>query len=246
MSTELSTVEQTTNFLAVIAKAAADPACDVGKMEKLLDMQERVNKSRAEQEFNAAMVRVQTEAKKIRRNKDNTSTSSKYADLESLNDLMVPAYTQEGFALSFGTADCPISEHYRVTCVVSHAGGFSRHYQADVPLDNLGPRGSPVKTKTHGFGSSMSYGRRYLTMMIFNLTLTNEDDDGNGGETSVIDEDQIKHLHELLAESKRDLPKFLSYMRVTEMSEIPASQYKFACSALERTIAENKAEAEKG
>jgi hypothetical protein len=42
-----------------------------------------------------------------------------------------------------------------------------------------GPKGNQNKTATHGFGSTMSYGRRYLICLIFNITLTNEDQDGN-------------------------------------------------------------------
>jgi hypothetical protein len=40
-------------------------------------------------------------------------------------------------------------------------------------------RGSPNKTAIHGFGSAMSYGRRYLLLLIFNLAMRHEDNDGN-------------------------------------------------------------------
>jgi hypothetical protein len=49
---------------------------------------------------------------------------------------------------------------------LSHTAGHSRHYQADVPIDNTGPKGAQNKTMTHGFGSALSYGRRYLKLLI--------------------------------------------------------------------------------
>jgi hypothetical protein len=60
---------------------------------------------------------------------------------------------------------------------VAHRDGYSREYSIDMPADGKGARGNDVMTKTHATGSATTYGRRYLLMMIFNLSV--EDDDGN-------------------------------------------------------------------
>lgn len=169
----------TSSMMAVIAKAASDPNIDVDKMERLLSMVERMKATEAEGKFNTAMAEAQAEMPRVFRDAQNPSTNSRYTRLESLNDAVVPVTTKYGFAMSFGTADCPTPGNYRVTCTVSHKGGHSRSYQLDLPSDNLGPKGLPNKTLVHGAGSSMSYGRRYLTLMIFNISLTNDDDDAN-------------------------------------------------------------------
>jgi len=166
-------------LIQVIERAASNPAIDVEKMERLLAMQERIMTQNAKTAFNEAMRLAQTEMPKIKRNKENKETHSKYADLEAVTDAAVPIYTRHGFSLSYGTADCPIPGHYRVTALCAHVGGYERTYHADVPIDNTGPKGTQNKTMTHGFGSTMSYGRRYLICLIFNITLTNEDTDGN-------------------------------------------------------------------
>jgi hypothetical protein len=166
--------------LDVIARAAKDPTIDVEKMDRLLQMQERILAKQAESEFNEAMQKVQQEVPRILRDATNPSTNSKYTRLESLLKVVVPIYTAAGFSLSFGTSDCPIAGHYRIVCDVAHkgaAGSFTRHYQCDIPADTTGMKGSMNKTATHGFGSTMSYGRRYLTLLIFNIALINEDDD---------------------------------------------------------------------
>src|SRR5688500_12111734 len=174
-------VSQATALIQVIERAASNPDIDVEKMERLLAMQERIMTQNAKMAFNEAMRLAQTEMPKIKRNKENKETHSKYADLEAVTDAAVPIYTKHGFSLSYGTSDCPIPGHYRVTALCAHVEGFERNYQADVPIDNTGPKGTQNKTMTHGFGSTMSYGRRYMICLIFNITLANEDNDGNGG-----------------------------------------------------------------
>jgi hypothetical protein len=167
-------------ILSVIERAASNKDIDVDKMERLLQMQERILAKEAESEFNEAMQTVQAEIPRILRDATNPSTNSKYTRLESLLKIVVPIYTKVGFSLSFGTADCPVANHYRITCTVSHkgrAGSHTRPYQCDIPADTMGMKGSLNKTATHGFGSTMSYGRRYLTLLIFNIALVNEDDD---------------------------------------------------------------------
>lgn len=169
------------NILAVIARAAADPTVDVEKMRQLLEMQERIEAKRAEAAFNSAMSTAQQEMPRVHRDAKNPSTNSLYTRLETLNKEAVPIYTKHGFSLSFGSDDCPIADHIRITCVVAHIGGHCRPYKCDLPRDDMGAKGTPNKTKMHGAGSTFSYGRRYLTMLIFNISLTNEDDDGNHG-----------------------------------------------------------------
>jgi hypothetical protein len=169
-----------TALIQVIERAAANEKIDVEKMERLLAMQERILDRNAEVAFNEAMRAAQEEMPKVLRNKRNDQTNSHYADLEKVNEIIVPVYVKHGFSLSFGTADTPTLGHIRITCLVSHVAGHSRPYFCDMPLDIAGIKGNQNKTPTHAHGSTMSYGRRYLTLLIFNITLTNEDNDGNG------------------------------------------------------------------
>jgi hypothetical protein len=228
---QLPGMPEPANMLDVIARAASDRDTDVAKMEKLLEMYERISAKNAEVAFNAAMRAAQEEMPKILRNKENQQTNSRYADLEKVNAAIVPVYTKHGFSLSFGTADCPIPGHYRVTCLVSHVDGHSRSYQADVPADMTGMKGNQNKTATHGFGSTMSYGRRYLTLLVFNITLTNEDQDGNHGEG--LTEEQVANIKALLTEVGADEAKFLRYCKVESIADIPAKNYSAVVKMIE-------------
>lgn len=226
------------NMIEVIARAAADPNTDLDKMERLMAMHERMTARTAEIAFNAAMQRVQAATRKVKRDRWNEQTKSNYATLESVNAQVVPAYTAEGFSLSFGTDDCPLEGHFRVTCSVSHRDGHTRPYRVDIPSDGVGMKGTANKTSTHAFGSSMSYARRYLTLLIFNISLTDEDDDGNAGgqREEWITQDQAATLQALIEEAKADKGKFLEYLKYPSLLEIPSSKYADAVALLQKKI----------
>ncbi|WP_460044174.1 ERF family protein [Pseudomonas sp. S2_H01] len=171
---------ESTAMLTMIQRAATDPAFDADKMQKMMEMYERHTDRTAAAAFNAAMVRAQAEIGPVFRDKYNAQTSSSYAALESIDRKISPVYTAHGFSLSFGTGDSALVGHIRTICDCMHEAGHTKQYHVDLPIDSAGIKGSVNKTGVHAAGSTFSYARRYLTMMIFNVVLTNEDDDGNG------------------------------------------------------------------
>jgi len=171
---------ESTAMLTMIQRAATDPAFDADKMQKMMEMYERHTDRTAAAAFNAAMVRAQAEIGPVFRDKFNAQTNSAYAALESIDRKISPVYTAHGFSLSFGTGDSALVGHIRTMCDCMHEAGHTKQYHVDLPIDSAGIKGSVNKTGVHAAGSTFSYARRYLTMMIFNVVLTNEDDDGNG------------------------------------------------------------------
>lgn len=169
---------ESATILQVIQRAAADPQCDIEKMERLLAMKERMDARSAEVEFNDALSRVQARMGRIEADATNNQTRSKYATYGKLDKALRPIYTSEGFSLSFGTEEAP-EGMVGMVCFVSHRSGHTRQYRAHVPSDGKGAKGGDVMTKTHAFGSGTSYGMRYLLKMIFNVAIGEEDDDGN-------------------------------------------------------------------
>lgn len=218
-------------ILNVIAKAAADPNVDVDKLERLLAMQERVLAREAEQAFNASLLAAQDEIRPIYRNKKNSSTNSTYADLEAVSDAIDPIFRNHGFSSSFGTADCPMEAHYRVTCRLSHIGGHSRDYQADVPADLAGIKGNQNKTATHGFGSALSYGRRYLKLLIADVPTTDDDGKAAGG-SGPIDKEQLRVLNGLCDAVSADKAAFCRYLKIDALPELDALHYNNAVHVL--------------
>ena len=170
---------QETNFLDVICRVASDPATDVDKVERFLEMQYREMERQAAQHFAADLAECQANMPAIHAAESNDHTRSRYANLEAINKQIIPVYTKHGFSLSFGTEPSTKENHIVITCTVRHKFGHSVPYHYEMPYDLTGPSGNVNKTAVHASGSAISYGRRYLTNMIFNLTISAEDDDGN-------------------------------------------------------------------
>jgi hypothetical protein len=152
----------------------------VEAIERLMALWERLEAKKAEQAFNAAMTEAQKEMRAVAPDAFNPQTKSKYATLAALDADLRPVYTKHGFALSFDTGDAPHEQEVRVLCYVSHGGGHSKTYKIDMPADGKGAKGGDVMTRTHATGSAASYGQRYLLKLIFNVTVGDLDDDGNG------------------------------------------------------------------
>lgn len=177
-------VVDTGSLMTALANAASNPAVDVEKMERVWMMYERMDNRRAAQEYAVAMAAAQSEMPLVNRDRYNEQTGSWYATLDAINEAIVPIYTKHGLSMAFDTTDSPYPDHVRVVCRVSHVGGHVQTFTHDNPLDGTGIAGKVNKTATHARGSAITYARRYLTNLIFNLH-TGFDDDGNGANAPV-------------------------------------------------------------
>lgn len=221
------------SLMTLLVKVASDPAADVAKIERLAALVEHQQQRQAEQEFNLAMVEAQAEMPRVQKNKENDHTKSSYANLDAVIKDVTPIYTKHGFSLSFGTAESP-KAGLRVVCHVAHRGGFARDYMADIPVDSQG-----AKNPVQGFGSSVSYARRYLTLMIFNISTTDDDDGNASGGAGCITPDQVAWIEQVLTEHSFPLPTFLKWAGVDRVEDIAADKWQRVQSAL-RTKIEQK------
>jgi len=153
-----------------------DAAIDV--IERLAALQREAMARQDQIEFSDALNRVQAEIPRIAPQLTNTETGSKYASYTAIDKVIRPIYSKEGLSLSFNTEDCPLADYVRICCYVS-LRGYTRKYQVDLVADGKGPKGGAVMTRTHASGAAISYGKRYLVNMIFNLSIGEQDTDGN-------------------------------------------------------------------
>lgn len=226
---------ESASVISMIDRAARDQSVDIDKMERLMRMRKEMMAEQAERDFLAAMSAAQSEMRPVARDAQNDHTKSHYARLETISDAVTPIYTKHGFSLSFSPADCPKEGHYRLTCLVGHHGGHKQVVHADLPSDGAGSQGKTNKTPIQAFGSTMSYGRRYLTLMIFNIVLKNEDNDGNtSADRSVITDDQCDQLNKLIVSTRSNLDVFLKYFRIECVPDLLAKDFPRALDMLNR------------
>lgn len=219
------------SIMAVISRAASDPTTDVVKLEKMLEMYERITAKNSEALFNQAMAAAQSEMKRVAADAANPQTRSLYASYAALDRMLRPIYTQHGFALSFDTADSQKPEHVLVLCYVAHRDGHSRTYRVDMPADGKGAKGGDVMTRTHATGSAITYGQRYLLKAIFNVAI-GVDDDGNGGDKPIT-EKQLADLKAKITEVGANQASFMKFLKVEALEDLPASKYDAAIKALD-------------
>lgn len=231
----LPVASESAAIVQVIERAALNPAVDIDKMERLLQMHERIKHSEAEAAFNTAMSAAQGEMGRISTDATNPQTRSNYATYGKLDRILRPIYTKHGFSLSFGTKDPGRPDCVRVVCMVAR-GAYSREYQIDMPADGKGAKGNDVMTKTHATGAAAQYGMRYLLKLIFNVAIGEDDDDGNGASEAAITTQQAADLRALMEEAGFDdgtRRRFLEYIGAASVEQIPAVKFSAAVKAVE-------------
>lgn len=229
-------------LISMIARASADPNVSIDKMERLFAMHKEMAAEKRKTEYQAAMALAQAEIGPVVKDRKNEHTKSMYATLEAVDAAIRPIYTAHGFSLSFDAPDVT-EKGLLISCDVLHSSGHSEHKTLLGALDTVGPSGTRNKTDIQGLGSTVSYLRRYLTCMVFNVTVKNEDKDGNKT-AQTINAAQYVELTEKLELVKGDPEKFAELFRVQSLTEIPASRFDDAIRKIElksQKLAEERA-----
>lgn len=156
------------SMMAVIARAASDPSCDLDKMERLMAMHERMQAKQAQAEFADALASLQADLPSIGERGD-AAGRYKFALWEDINQAIKPILHRHGFALAFRT---DTATNVTVTGVLSHRNGHREETSITLPAD---PSGN--KNAVQAVASSVSYGKRYTAGALLNLTSHGEDDD---------------------------------------------------------------------
>lgn len=171
---KLPATEQTSGLIRMIEQVSINPEMDVNKLEKLLDVQERILDRQAEQEFQAAMAAMQADLPIVERNgeiKVQGQVRSRFAKFEDINRACLPVLQRHGFSITFETNQG--QGFVAVIGVLRHSSGHKESTMLQIPLDTSGSKNS-----VQAVGSSVSYGKRYVMSALLNINTTDDDDDG--------------------------------------------------------------------
>jgi|SRR5215469_453705 len=165
-------------LLNFIERASRDDNFDVAKFGELLRLQRDVAHDQSRRAFNEAMSACQSEMLPVIRDAKNSHIGNRYARLETIDTAMRPIYTRHGFSVRYGSAPAP-DGIVRITCTVAHSGGYFEENYLEAPLATTGSQGGRnATTPVQAVGSTVTYLRRYLLGMVFNIVLADDDDDG--------------------------------------------------------------------
>lgn len=214
-----------------------DPSIDADKAERLVALYERQKAQWAKEQYIAAMSRVKAGMTDVPKRGRNPQTGSRYPLLEDVEKMVDPLAIAEGLNLTWTTAPNVQEGWITLVCNVNHAAGHTERFELPGPIDTHGIKGTPVKTALHGTGSALTYLKRRLKCLIFDVTFQ-DDDDGNaagvGPEWNPISKAQALNIIAKLEESKGDEKKFCKMYGIAAVEELPKAQYEAALFLLEQ------------
>lgn len=247
--TTTAIITQDPNPLSLIQQALTQ-GVDPETLRQFMELQKTWNSDQALKAFNMAMNACESEMPAVVREKENGGTNKKYAPLEAVASVIKPVYTKHGFSLSFTEQAADESESGEAKKFV-HIKGFLRHkdghsadYETTLPMDGTGSGGrASAMNATQAKGSTLTYARRYLTCLIFNVAIKDEDRDGEF--TAVrISEDAIATLNGMIEACRNvgkdvDMKRFYKAVGVADggdLSDIVQAKFLTAVEMLTKKL----------
>ncbi|MGZ2475846.1 ERF family protein [Sinorhizobium medicae] len=230
-------------MVAMIERIVMDPSIPIDRLEKMLDMKERMeDRAREDQAFQArkayfaAMSACQSELPVVTKTRRNSHTNSTYADLAAIEQQAMPIIHRHGFAVSFQPDGYNQKGELRILWEISHAQGHVRNGVGEIPVDGAGSQGKVNKTGTQAFGSTATYGRRYLLCMLFNIS-TGDDRDGNAQtaepeDVQTITEAQASVIRELIEKAALSNDVFCKRWQIDAVTDVPMSKFNEVVQSL--------------
>lgn len=226
---------------------------NLAELRELLTLEREHIAEQARILFAVGMNECQKELPDVIKDALNVFTKTPYARLETIHRLIKPVYTRHGFSITWTEGETQKPGHVRVVGDLMHTGGHVRRYHLDLPCDGSGAKGGQsAMNATQAVGSTVSYGRRYVEVMMFDLTIAGEDRDGNNP-FDTLTADQIAEVTRTFKTAKAcyrfpdgralEWDGFLHWLGVKSIEEADQKQYADALADLNTKIANAAARA---
>lgn len=162
---------------------------------------------------------------------NNPHFKTKYADLTAVIEAIKPALINHG--LFFTQHPKPSEKGITVETVLHHENGDHL---------SLGELFVPAnKQDAQGFGSALTYARRYALVTAFGVPV--EDDDGNAASKSapkaspaVIDDVQWSELVQMMEAAEANTAAFCTAYNIASLKELPTDAFPKAIAQLRKKI----------
>jgi ERF superfamily len=255
------------HLLAIIERAARDPAVDVDKFERLIAIRRELEAERARLAFVEAFAELGPDLPSIDRKghivvyskaarerpggptqEDSPIQKTPYAKFEDILEALRTPLHKHGFSIRF-EFETTTEGKLQTTCILQHRAGHV--VRATTPALQHDTTGS--KNNTQAVGSALSYGMRYAlraAVPIVSHDPADRDDDGRSADGEpLIDMDQADDIRRRLKATKTALASFLKWAQLDAIEEMRVPAYKraieyLAAKARLQKAADAKAEAD--
>lgn len=214
---------------------AIERGADLDQLDKLMTLQERWEATQARKAFVAAKAAFKAEAPKLTKQKKagfesrrtGERTDYSYATLDHIAEAISPVLSKHGLSYSWDTEQAE-GGLIKVTCVLTHVDGHSERVMLQAAPDQSGSKNS-----IQAVGSTVTYLQRYTLLAVTGMATADQDTDGMAP-VVFIDADQKQRLVDLMKETGADTARFLKYMGVETLDDLPANAFDSAVAALEK------------
>lgn len=230
---------QNQNMISRMADSGMTPA----DMHSLMDLQERMMKTQAEIDYNAALTRVQANMPRIEKNGEIKNKAgmvvARYMKYEDIDFVIRDMLRDEGFAIQHTREDLNQGRMMLVTTTLRHVGGHKESVSIPLPYE----QGNALKSPTQAAVSTFSIGKRANVCSLLNIVGADEDREANRDITPITPE-QAASLKERLQRggaSPKEGETFLELFGVKSVDDIPISEFEKAEMALKSWEQKKKA-----
>lgn len=172
------------NLLILAVKQGAN----VEQLEKLLDLQERMQKQTSKKAYYLAMSEFQDICPPLKKfgkvdykAKSGDRVKYNFSELDYIAQQIKAPMRKCGFSYRWESEDVEGGK-IKITCIVTHIEGHSERNSMTAPKDDSGK-----KNALQSIGSTRSYEHRYTLIGVFGLTTAGEDNDGQTIEKTFTD-----------------------------------------------------------
>lgn len=180
----------------------------------------------ADDSISAAYVAAFSEIEAATKSANNPHFKSKYADLPAVIDAIKPHLAKHN--LGFMQCPRPSDGGVSIETILIHAGGDKL---------SMGVLFVPAnKHDAHGYGSALTYARRYALQTCFGLPT--EDDDGNAAvaTSTKVTPSQLAELQKLIDDTGSDAIALCKHYKVNALIDLSPSAYAAAVSVLKKKV----------
>jgi len=213
---------------------AVSQNADMAKLEKLMELQEKWEKNEARKAYARAMAKFKSNPPEILKTKHVSYQNSKNQTVEWDHAVL----GEIAAAIIKGMSPCglyhrwnmeqPDANTVKTTCIITHELGHSESTSMQGPPDISGG-----KDTLKAVASTNTLLQRLTLLALTGLAAKGMDNENPPDVVAYITEEEQADLEALMSEVNADVPKFLKYFGISDLSELPANKYKTAVKALE-------------
>ena len=228
-------------LLAMIERLASNPQLNIDVFDRLLTARRQEEDRVAERAFNAALSQAKGELSPVLKTRDvdfttksGSKTKYKYESMADVARAVDPTFQRHGLSYRFSIDQT--LDTVKVTCIVSHDGGYSERTTLEGKVDP----GSTGMSLVQALGSALTYLQRYSLRAAIGLAAGIDDDGRGAGSSPKINAQQADELERLIVDTGRSETTLLRLIGVDQIDAMTVDQFTRAKEVLDVARAEQR------